>query len=77
MHLKILSLHIHTEWQQSKIFLTIDERGLRISRNSVFNYHLLPIGRQMAIKNSVSMIFFLSLSTVLMFSSAAYLSGVI
>ena len=58
MHLKISSLHIHTERQQSKIFLTIDEHGLKIARNSVFNYHLSQVGRQTAIKNSVSMIFF-------------------
>ena len=51
MHLKISSLHIHTIWQQSKMFLTIDERGLKLARNSVFNYHLSPVGRQIAIKN--------------------------
>ena len=72
-----LSLHIQTEWQQSKMFFTFDERGLKIVRNSVFDYHLSPVGRQMAIENSVSMIFFQSLSIVLMFSIATYLCGVI
>ena len=71
MHLKISSLHIHTERQQWKIFLTIDEHGLKIARNSVFNYHLLQVGRQTAIKNSVSMIFFLSLSKVVFFDRPA------
>ena len=32
----------------------IDERGSKIARNSVFECHLSPAGRQMAIKNSVS-----------------------
>ena len=39
---------------QSKIILTIDKHGSKIARNSVFYCHLSPIGRQMAIKNSVS-----------------------
>ena len=39
---------------QSKTFLPIDERGSNIARNSVFDSHLSPVGRQMAIENSVS-----------------------
>ena len=40
--------------RQSKTFLTIDERGPKIARNSVFDCHLSPVGRQMATENSVS-----------------------
>ena len=36
------------------MLLTIDERGSKIARNSVFDCHLSPVRRQMAIKNSVS-----------------------
>ena len=36
------------------MLLTIDECGLKIARNSVFDCHLSPFGRQMAFKNSVS-----------------------
>ena len=39
---------------QSKTLLTIDERGSKIDRNSVYDCHLSPVGRQMAIENSVS-----------------------
>ena len=39
--------------QQSKTLLTIDECGSNIASNSVFDCHLSPIGRQMAIENSV------------------------
>ena len=42
---------------QSKMLLTIDERGSKIARNSVFDCHLSPVGRQMAIENSVSNFF--------------------
>ena len=38
----------------SKTLLTIKERGSKIDRNSVFNCHLSPVGRQMATENSVS-----------------------
>ena len=38
----------------SKMILTIDEHGSKIARNSVFDCHLSPVWRQMAIKNSVS-----------------------
>ena len=47
--------------RQSKTLLTIDERRSKIARNSVFYCHLSPVGRQMAIKNSVSNDFFLSM----------------
>ena len=40
--------------RQSKTLFTIDERGSKIARNSVFNCHLSPVGRQMPIENSVS-----------------------
>ena len=40
--------------RQSKTLLTDDEHGSKIARNSVFNCHLLPVWRQMAIENSVS-----------------------
>ena len=40
--------------RQSKTLLTIDERGSNIARNGVFDCHLSPVWRQMAIKNSVS-----------------------
>ena len=40
--------------RQSKMLLTIVEHGSKITRNSVFDCHLSPIRRQMAIKNSVS-----------------------
>ena len=33
---------------------TIDEHGSKIDRNGVFDCHLAPLWRQMAIKNSVS-----------------------
>ena len=39
---------------QSKTLFTIDKRGSKIDRNSVFGCHLWPVGRQMTIKNSVS-----------------------
>ena len=31
----------------------MDERGSKIARNSVFNCHLSPVGRQMSIENIV------------------------
>ena len=45
--------------RQSKTLLTIDERGSKIARNSVYDCHLSPVGRQMAIDNSVSNDFFI------------------
>ena len=47
--------HINTlDRRQLKVLLTIDEHGSKIARNSAFDCRLLPVGRQMAIKNSVS-----------------------
>ena len=43
-----------SERRQSKTLLTIDKRGSKIPRNSDFDCHLSPVGRQMAIENSVS-----------------------
>ena len=39
---------------QSKTLLTIDERGSKLARNNDFDCHLSLVGRQKAIKNSVS-----------------------
>ena len=39
--------------RQSKRVLTIDEYGSELDKNSVFDCHLMPVGRQMAIENSV------------------------
>ena len=39
---------------QSTTLLTIDELGSKSTINSVLDCHLSPVGRQMAIKNSVS-----------------------
>ena len=57
--------------RQSKTRFTIDERGSRIARYSVFDCHLSPIGRHMAIVNSDSNIFDLHFSIILSFSIAA------
>ena len=54
------------------MLLTIDRRGSKIARNSVFDCHLSPIWRQMAIKNYVSNDFYQCSLTVLTFSIAAY-----
>ena len=58
-----------------KLFLTIDERGSKLVRNSVFDCHFSPVGRQMGIENYVSNYFDLRLSIVhvFTFSTAAYL----
>ena len=40
--------------RQSKRLLSIIERGSKIGRNSVFDCHLSPVGRQMAIEKFVS-----------------------
>ena len=40
--------------RQTKTLLTIDERGSKINRNSVFDCHLSSVGRQMAMEISVS-----------------------
>ena len=36
------------------MLLTMDEHGPKIDRNSVFDCHLSPVGRQMTIENPVS-----------------------
>ena len=40
--------------RQSKTLSTIDERGSKTDKNSVFDCHLSLVWRQLAIKNSVS-----------------------
>ena len=40
-----------SDMRQSKTLLTIDEQGSKIVRNSVFDCHLSPVGRQLAIEN--------------------------
>ena len=42
---------------QSKTLSTKDKREYKIDRNSVFDCHLSPVGRQMAIENTVSIDF--------------------
>ena len=59
--------------RQSKKLLTMDKSGSKNARNSVFDCHLLPVGQQMAIKNSVSNGFDLCLLIVLTFAIAVYL----
>ena len=54
------SLHyynITTGRRQSKTLSTVEERGSKIARNSVFDCHMSPVGRQMAIENTVSSYF--------------------
>ena len=43
--------------RQSKTLSTIDDRGSIFDRNSVFDCHLSPVGRQMAIVSTVSIDF--------------------
>ena len=56
------------------MLLTINERGSSIAKISVFkiNAILSPVGRRMAIENSVSNYFDLRSSILLHFSIAAY-----
>ena len=58
--------------RQSKTLSTIDERGSKIDRNSVFDCHLSPVWRQMVIENTVSIDFYLRSKIVLAFSIVAY-----
>ena len=51
---------------------TIDERGSKIDRNSIFDCHLSPVWQQMVVENSVSNDFDLRSSIVLVFSIATY-----
>ena len=43
---------IPDRWQ-SKTLLTIDKWGSKIARNSVYDCHLSPLGRQMTIKKTL------------------------
>ena len=56
---------------QAAMLLTVELRGSKITRNCVFDCHLSPYGRQMAIENSVSDDFHLRSSIVFMFKIAA------
>ena len=58
--------------RQSKTLFTIDKRGSKIVRNSVFDCHLSPFGRQMTIENSVSYDFLSMFVNSIEFSIAAY-----
>ena len=58
------------------MLLTIEELGQKITRNSVFDYHLLPVSQQMAIKNSVS-IYFLTMFVDIVNVFDCCLSGVV
>ena len=62
----------HTDRRQSKTLSTIDERRSKIDRNGVFDCHLSPKERQIAIENIVSNDFYLRPSIVLVLSIAAY-----
>ena len=52
---------------QSKRLSTINERGSKMDINSVFDCHLSPVGRQMAIKTVFLTILDLRSSTLLAF----------
>ena len=50
-----MEIHRYTPGrQQSKMLLTVDKRGSKIARNSVLDHPLSQVGRQIAIKHSVS-----------------------
>ena len=51
---------------------TIDERVSEIATTSVFDCRLSPLGRLMAIENSVSKYFWSTFVAILTFSIAAY-----
>ena len=51
---KISHLFNTTDRRQSKTLLTIDKHGSKISINRDLDCRLSPVGRKMAIKNSVS-----------------------
>ena len=72
MHYQQQKHIVHTGRRQSKVLSTIDKCGSKIDRNSVFDFLLTPVWRQMATKNSVSNNFYIRSSTVLAFSIAAY-----
>ena len=52
--------------------LLIKERGSNMVRNSVFDRHLLPVGRQMAIKNYFSRNFDIPSSIEITFSISPF-----
>ena len=54
------------------MLFTMDESGSEIAVSSVFNCHLSPVGRLMAIENSVSKYFGPRSSIVVTFSIAPY-----
>ena len=62
-----LLLDITPGRRQSKTLLTIDGSGSKIVSNSVFDCHFSPVGRQMAIENSISNDFYPRSSIVLTF----------
>ena len=45
----LLLADITPDMRQSKTLVAMDERGSKIARNSVFDWHLTPVGRQMPI----------------------------
>ena len=51
---RMISSLFTKERRQSKTLETIDERGSKIARNCVFDCLWSPVGRQMAIENSVT-----------------------
>ena len=55
INISINQNHFNTPGRrQSKTLLTIDEPGSKLARNSVFDCNLSPVGRQVAVENSVS-----------------------
>ena len=65
---KLLKVALNTLGRrQSKAFLTINEHGSKIARNSVFDCHLSSVGRQMAIATLFLTIFDLRSLIVLKF----------
>ena len=50
----LLIWNYHTGYAAIEKDLIIDERGSKIVRNGVFDFHLSPYWRQMTIENTVS-----------------------
>ena len=59
LHGQKYNVELTPDRPQSKKKFTIDECRSKIDRNSVFDCHLSPVRRQKAIKNSVSIDFFI------------------
>ena len=57
MHPKSILCILTPDRRQSKTLSTIDKGGSKIDRNRVFDCHLSPAGRQMAIENAFSIDF--------------------